>query len=112
MTLPIGEIMKHTAKVENIEVVLPEILLILKQGAELDREHSVKGAKDRVDIMTLLFFPGIDVSKYEKFLAKYELGGFKQRLRKIIREFKDIKHLNLNLREFKLKKKELLDNLK
>lgn len=112
LTLPIKEIKKHITKIENIQVVSPEILLILKQGAEKDRENSVKGAKDRIDIMTLLIFSEIDFEKYRMLLKKHNLKLFLTRLKKLINNFKEIKYLDLNPREFKLKKKELLEKLK
>lgn len=112
LILPIKEIIKHTAKRENIMVVQPEILLILKQGAEADREHSTKGLKDRVDIMTLLCYVDIDFKEYQELLQKYALEHFSSRLQKIISDFAEIKYLDLNPREFKLKKKELQQKLR
>lgn len=111
LILPIEEIEKQTSRVENIRVASPEVLLILKQGAELDREHSVKGEKDRIDIMTLLLFSGVNFRKYKELLEKYKLEGFLARLKKIINGFTEIKYLGLNLREFKLKKKKLREEL-
>ncbi len=107
LSLPIEEIKKYTTIIEGLRVVKPEILLILKQGAEEDREHSPKGMKDRVDILTLLCYAGVDFPAYKELLKKYELDRFLLRLKKIISTFTEIKYLDLNPREFKLKKKEL-----
>ena len=107
LTIPPEEIVKHTTKIENIEVVIPEMLLILKQGAENDRSESTKGLKDQIDIITLLIYSDIDFKKYRELLKKYKLEHFETRLKKIVKNFKDIKYLDLNPREFKLKKKEL-----
>lgn len=112
LVLPIEEIVRHTTARENIKVVQPEILLILKQGAEADREHSTKGLKDRVDIMTLLCYVNIDFGKYHQLLQKNKLENFSFRLQRIISDFTEIKYLDLNPRQFKLKKKELLQKLK
>ena len=112
LTVPVEEIEKHTTKIKNFEVVKPEILLILKQGAEYDREKSVKGEKDRIDIMTLLFYADIDFNGYFKLLKKYKLEHFYERLKKIVINFKEIKYLNLNPRQFKLKKTEIIEKLK
>ncbi len=112
LTVPVEEIEKHTTKIKNFEVVKPEVLLILKQGAEYDREKSVKGEKDRIDIMTLLFYADIDFNGYFKLLKKYKLEHFYERLKKIVINFKEIKYLNLNPRQFKLKKKEIIEKLK
>ena len=111
LTIPTEELIKYTTKIKGIEVVLPEALLILKQGAELDRKDSIKGNKDRIDIMSLLIYTTIDFKKYKQLLKKYKLDSHLSRLRMIINNFKDIKYLDLNPREFKLKKKEILKYL-
>ena len=112
LPIPIEGIKQYSTKLEGLNVVKPEILLILKQGAELDRENSVKGEKDRIDIMALIFFTNIDFKLYLKLLKKYKLENYFIRLKKIITNFKDYDYLNLNPREFKLKKKEVLKKLK
>ena len=108
LALPIDEIKIHITKIENMQVVSPEVLLILKQGAELDRKDSVKGSKDRIDIMALLLFSEVDFKKYNYLLEKYKLKHYFDRLFSIINNFDEIKYLDLNPREFKLKKRELL----
>lgn len=112
LSMPVEDIIKYTTKIQNMEVVIPEILLILKQAAEMSRRYSVKGGKDRIDIMTLMLFADIDFNKYNSFLKKYDLSNYYDRLKEIINTFKDIGYLNLNPREFKLKKAEILKKLK
>lgn len=112
LALPTEDIKNYSTKIENFNVVIPEVLLILKQGAELDRKNTVKGLKDQVDILTLICFCEIDFKKYHSLLKKYKIEHFYDRLKHIISNFKDIKYLNLNPREFKLKKKEILNKLK
>ncbi len=106
--IPSEEMLKHIAQIENIKVVSPEILLITKQEAEKDREHSVKGTKDRIDILSLLIFTGVNFSLYHELLQKYGKEELLGRLKKIISSFSELKYLGLNPREYKLKKKELL----
>ncbi len=108
LTLPIENITKLTTVIEGFTVVAPEVLLILKQGAELDRKDSVKGQKDRIDIMALLFYADIDFMTYRNLLEKYKLSHFRKRLLNIVKTFTNIKHLNLNLVEFTKRKKKLL----
>lgn len=112
LAIPVDKIKNYTTIIENFEVVKPEILIILKQGAELEREKSVKGEKDRIDIMTLLFYADIDFKLYFDLLKKYKIDFFYERLKNIVLNFKEIKYLNLNPREFKLKKEEILKRLK
>lgn len=111
LIIPLEELKDQTTKIEGIQVVRPEALLILKQGAEKEREYSVKGQKDRIDIMALLVFSGINFRQYHQLLKKYRLEYFSDRLKSIVHHFTDIKYLNLNPRKFKLKKKELLKQI-
>ena len=112
LAIPCEDVKKHTTKIQGFEVVKPEVLLILKQGAEEDREHSVKGEKDRVDIMTLVLYADVNFKEYFNLLKKYKLENYYKRLKKIINNFKEIKYLNLTPREFKLKKNEIIEKLK
>lgn len=112
LSIPVEDIVKHTTKIENIKTVIPEILLILKQGAELDRAYSVKGKKDQIDILTLITHADIDWKKYYALLRQYKKEHFLKRLKTILNEFKDLKYIELNPREYKLTKKEILDKLK
>ena len=111
LSLPIEGLKNYFTTVEGFKVVIPEILLILKQGAELDRSNSIKGQKDRIDIMSLLFYSDIDFKKYNEILKRYNLDYLKE-LKRIITAFKDVNHLNVNVKEFKKRKNKLLEEIK
>ncbi len=111
LSLPVEEIIKHKTVIENIAVAAPEALLILKQGAEKDRSDSIKGRKDQVDILTLVLNVGIDWKKYHQLLKQHNLEHYLDRLKGIITHFQDIKYLELNPRQFKLKKVDVLEKL-
>ena len=111
LIIPVEDLVKYTTKIESFKVVKKEALLILKQGSEKEREFSEKGLKDRIDIITLLL-NDIDFKEYYKLVEKYKLDDFPSRLKIIINNFKDLKYINLNPREFKLKKQEILKRLK
>lgn len=112
LAIPLEEVKKHTTKIENFTVVNAEILLILKQGAELQRGESEKGEKDRIDIMDLLLTNSVNYENYYELLKKYKLDKYSDRLINIIKKFKEPKYFTLNPREFKLKKNEMLNKLK
>ncbi|MEW6295054.1 MAG: hypothetical protein AB1467_02020 [Candidatus Diapherotrites archaeon] len=112
LALPVEELKKFTAKIQGFKVVRPEILLILKQGAEIERMHSEKGLKDRIDLMDLMLSGQIDFKKYSELLEKYSLVEYKKRLIEIVNGFRELNYLNLNVREFKKKKLELLEKIK
>lgn len=108
LALPMEEILADVKRVEGFEVVSQEILLILKQGAEMDRKESIKGQKDRIDVMTLLCFTELDFKKYYELLKRNNLLSFRQRLKEIVNSFRDIEHLGMNIKEYSKIKKELL----
>lgn len=112
LVIPVKDIRRYSLKTEGFEVICPEALLILKQAAELSRKNSVKGEKDRIDIMSLLFFSEIDFKKYFAILKNYSLESYIHDLILLIREFENYNSLFSNPREFKLKKKETLDKLR
>lgn len=103
---------EYTSKVEGFKVVNPEALLVLKQAAEISRGNTEKGAKDKIDIMNLLLKCQINFEDYKKILEKEELSTFKNRLIEIIANFSYIKYFELNPRELKLRKEELISKLK
>lgn len=111
LTLPIEDISKETTTIESFEVLIPEILLILKQGAEINRKECVKGQKDRIDIMTLLCYTPINLKKYRELLKKYNLLFYRHRLKEIIQSFKDIRFLNLSFKEYIQIKKKIVAEL-
>jgi phosphoenolpyruvate synthase/pyruvate phosphate dikinase len=112
LSMPPEDLNKYSTKIENITVAKAEALLILKQGAELGRKNSVKGEKDRIDILSLLCFSDTDFKVYFSLLKQYKIEHYFQRLVEIIKNFKDLKYLGLNPREMKLKKKDILEKLK
>ena len=112
LAMPVEDIKEYASKIQNFDVVNPAALLILKQGAECDREKSVKGEKDRIDIITLLFYADINFREYFELVRKYQLKNYYERLKAILQNFKEIKYINMNPREFKLKKREIMEKLK
>ena len=108
----IDNLENYTAKVQGFKVVKPEALIILKQAAEMSRQNSEKGMKDRIDIVDLLLKCEINFEEYKKILEKEKLSIFKKRMIEIINTFQDIKYFDLNQRQFKLKKGELIKNIK
>lgn len=111
LTIPTEDIKNYTTKIENFTIAKPEILLVLKQGAELERKNSEKGLKDRIDILDLLFNYDINFREYSLLLKKYKSEHFSKRLIYILKNFKEFKYFDLNPRQFKLKKQNILDKI-
>ncbi|MBU2565101.1 MAG: hypothetical protein KJ655_02455, partial [Candidatus Thermoplasmatota archaeon] len=89
IVIPPEDILKKIAIVQGFKTPKIEELLILKQQAEIERKNSIKGLKDRVDIMCLLFSGNIGFKRYNDLLEKYSLTTFKNRLKEIISSAKD-----------------------
>lgn len=113
LVLPVEDLNEYTDSIEGIKVLNPEALLILKQKAEMDRSHSVKGQKDRTDILNLLINADVDLEKYGEILSEHNLEKYRERLSEIVREAeKEFSYLGIeNLRKRKLLKKEIIEKL-
>lgn len=109
--IPVEEIINYRTKVKGFETLPPELLLILKQRAELDRRDSAKGEKDKVDILNLLIRLDINWRRYKEFLKKYNLQEYKKELVHIIKTFDMLEYIGMNPREYKLWKRNVLNYL-
>jgi len=113
LAIPPEDVIKMTQLVEGFRVPEPEVLLILKQEAASSRLASVKGTKDRVDILALLLRAELDFNKYRDLLEKYGLSQFREELKDIIsRASKEFSYLGIeDPRRIKLLKKSFLSKI-
>lgn len=109
--IPVEEIIMHKVKVKGFTTLPPELLLILKQRAEIDRRDSIKGQKDSVDILNLLMSLDIDWEKYREYVETYNLREYRRELFHIINTFDMLEYVGMNPREYKVWKKDILENL-
>jgi len=114
LIIPAEDMIKNTISVQGIKIVRPELLLILKQQAEFERKDSIKGLKDRVDILNIIINSEIDLKKYFTFIKKYNLKKYPKRLIDITQTSKkEFEYLGVkNPRKIKLIKKDLIKKLK
>ena len=98
--------------IEGFSAAKLEDLLALKQGAELDRGKSVKGEKDRIDIVSMLFNCTIDLKMYAQLCKEHQLESFISRLKSLVQNFKDFNALRVTPRELKIKKEHVLHKLR
>lgn len=111
--IPCNQLLTMTAIREGFKVIKPEPLVILKQHALFDRGASIKGQKDRVDILSMLSSNIIDFHQYHKLLTDYNLVYLKNELENMIKTTKDeFKYLHItNLRKIKQLKEEWVTKL-
>jgi hypothetical protein len=92
--IPVEDVAANIRVMEGFKVPTPEVLLILKQAAEVERAGSVKGLKDRIDILALLIYSEIDFNTYLSLVKKYSLSSYRERLKNLVetadREFKEL----------------------
>ena len=86
---PLDDFNNQTVVINGITTVKAEPLLILKQGAEINRRNSIKGDKDSIDIITVLFHSEINWKQYMNLLKKYKKENFKDELIYVIKNFSD-----------------------
>lgn len=112
LAIPAEDVSKFSIKLDGFNVAPPELMLVLKQSAFIDREYFVKGEKDKIDIISLVFFTDVDFRKYYDILKEYKLESYSSNLKRIIKEFKDYNSLNLTPAQLKRKKNVMLEELK
>jgi hypothetical protein len=114
LAVPVEALQKHATRVEGIQTIVPEMLLILKQGAEVERSKSVKGRKDAIDILTLLIYSGFNLKKYRLLLHDFGLERFEGELSRVARSFSedDLRYIGLDHQEFVKWKKKFLGDLR
>ena len=108
LSVPIKDIIKTAVIHEGFSVPKQEILLLLKLGAFSNRKESIKGGKDSIDLLGLIFYADIDFKILSRFISRYGLEAYSRLLLNVLDGFdlSMIKYLNLDMNKFaKLKKK-------
>lgn len=112
LCIPLEKINSYSEKIEGFNIISKEALIILKQDAEISRRNSIKGEKDKVDIVSLLLFTDFDFKKYVDFLKEFKKENFVNELIHIVKNFNDFNKVNLTPLGLKKKKRDLLIKLK
>lgn len=115
LAIPIEAILEEKVKIDGINTVSAEALLILKQGAEIARRGTVKGQKDSIDIISLLIYAPISIRKYFELLGRFGKEKYAKELLAAISGFNPAdsgRYLGMKYPEFSKKKKELIGKIK
>jgi|SRR3989344_7945580 len=108
LVIPVEDIKKYKISLEGFDVIGKEALVLLKQSAFRDRKNSIKGEKDRIDIVSLVLLSEFDLDIYMKIANKYNLNEFFQELKQIILNYNDFDVIGLIPQELKKKKNEFI----
>jgi hypothetical protein len=89
-------------RVEGFRVPTPEALMVLKLGAAKERLKSIKGEKDAIDILSMLFFSDFNPELFKKIVDKNRSNEYVRLLLSILRsaDRREIGYLNLNEKTF------------
>lgn len=115
LTIPPRDILsKFVFETEGFRTPTPEALMALKLGAAADRINSLKGRKDAIDILGLLFGSGLEIKKLRDILTEYDVKNLMGLLMSILGGFdrKDLKYLEINESKFSKLRREYTDKLK
>lgn len=108
--IPLEEIEKNTLQLSGFVVPKIEILMILKQYAFQNRSGSIKGEKDKIDIISLLS-QNFNFQFYIKFLKKQKKEIFVKDLKNILKTTKEVPEINLNQHQFSRLKNKILEKI-
>lgn len=114
LSFPVDKLKDYVQNVKGLKVPSPESLLILKQGAEINRRGSIKGKKDLIDILTVLIHSDFSIKKYLEILKLFSLKDFEKELEKEVDSFnpKDANYLGIDFNQFAKWKRAFLKELK
>jgi len=108
LSIPINDIIKTAIMHEGFMIARQEVLLMLKISAFIDRKNSIKGKKDLLDILGLIFYADIDFKLLNSLALKYKHQNYIRVLLDALKNFdlSMVRYINLNENSFaKLKKK-------
>lgn len=108
--LPVEAVSSYIIFREGFSLPRKEILLIMKQKAWMDRGNTLKGDKDRLDILSLIK-DGIDWKMYRKALDKFHLTNYLPSIKILLGTLTDASELNLNSHQYSRLKKTTLNTL-
>ncbi len=112
LAIPIQDLKNYLITIQGINTIKSEALIVLKQAAEIDRRSSIKGKKDRVDLLTILVYAPFDMALYSVILKKYKLETYKEELLNVVKGFSkdDLAYLGMNEHTFSKWKNDFLAN--
>src|SRR3990167_6696728 len=108
--VPIDAIQKQTVSIEGFILPKKEVLLLLKQKAFHDRKLTLKGEKDRIDVISLLT-TDFDMKKYKKLVQQLHLQTYQKELTELLKSTKKVPTLNMNAHQFSRLKQKLFSEL-
>jgi hypothetical protein len=106
--LPVEKLINFVEKKETFTVLEKEALLVAKLKAFSDRKATIKGQKDKIDIISLLFLPDFDFEFLRRIVKDCQLADYLKMAYEILMTTQEVQELGFNKHFFAKKKKEVL----
>lgn len=109
---PLEDIKKHIRILDGFKAPRVEILLALKLFAYHDRKNSIKGEKDKIDIISILDSVAIDWKFLKKIDKKYKSVSLVKELKEILSSINKVDELSLTEHSFSKLRLRILKEMK
>ncbi|MBI3442815.1 MAG: hypothetical protein HY007_03545 [Candidatus Sungbacteria bacterium] len=109
--LPADFVMDHAVALQGFRVPEKEILLALKLFVYTQRKGSLKGKKDMLDVISMLYHAEPRLDRMRAILREHHTAPIESELREILRATHEVPELGLNQKQFADFKKPLLKEL-
>jgi hypothetical protein len=109
--LPAEQVIPHTVERGGFTIPEIEILLFLKLNAHWERRHAIKGEKDKLDVLSLLQRPELDVTKLTNLFDTYQRTDLLNLLIQIVKTTREAPELDLNAAKMARFRKALFSKL-
>lgn len=109
--LPPNVVIEDTIIKEGFRIPRKEVLLVLKTFVYAERKASLKGKKDMLDIISLLYRTHPSMQKFSQLLQTYHLEYLQKELGEILQHTYEVKEFGLNRKSFSDFKKGVLAQL-
>ncbi|OGF63017.1 hypothetical protein A2926_04665 [Candidatus Giovannonibacteria bacterium RIFCSPLOWO2_01_FULL_44_40] len=109
--LSLDYILQNSVSIEGFKVPTKEILLCLKIYTYSQRKSNLKGQKDKIDIISLLYFDGVDFNNLRDILEKFSFGNLLLELKELLNSAAETEELGLNKKQYADFKKRILKRI-
>ena len=103
-------IYENSISFEGFRVPKKEILFILKLLTYQQRKGSLKGKKDSLDIISLLYKSEIDFTSVKHIIKEFQLNNVEKELTDLLNSMVEVKELGLNRKKYSDFKKVILSD--
>lgn len=107
----VNDINKNTFNLNGFMVPQLELLFLLKLYANHQRQGSLKGKKDEVDIFSLAFLAEFDWRKYQNMVKKYHFAQYHNGFVRLLKRTKEIKETDINQQKMARKRTYILGKI-